>query len=71
MRTALFLIALVIATIWYSSKAVLAALVRWPRRPGGVYDTAGRDWARMILRAAGTAVTIVMITTRTATMHVL
>lgn len=58
MRTVSYLIALVIATVWYSSKAVLAALVRWPRKPGGVYDTAGRDWARMILRASGTSVAV-------------
>jgi len=57
-RTLAYLVALVVATIWYSSKVVLAALVRRSRRPGGVYDTAGRDWARMILSAAGTPVTV-------------
>lgn len=58
MRTIPFLAALVIGTIWYSSKSVLAALVRWPRRPGGVYDTTGRDWARLVLWAAGVEVTV-------------
>ncbi|MBI1723343.1 MAG: 1-acyl-sn-glycerol-3-phosphate acyltransferase [Gemmatimonadetes bacterium] len=58
MRTILYLGALVVATVWYSLKAVLAAAVRWPRVPGGVYDTTGRDWARLILRGSGVKVTI-------------
>lgn len=58
MRTVAYLFALVVATVWYSLKTVVAAAVGWPRRPGGVYDTTGRDWGRMILRAAGTPVTV-------------
>jgi len=57
-RTVAYLFALVVATVWYSLKTIIAAAVRWPRRPGGVYDTTGRDWGRMILRAAGTTVTV-------------
>jgi 1-acyl-sn-glycerol-3-phosphate acyltransferase len=57
-RTVAYLFALVVATVWYSLKTVVAAAVGWPRRPGGVYDTTGRDWGRMILRAAGTTVTV-------------
>ncbi|MBI4542520.1 MAG: 1-acyl-sn-glycerol-3-phosphate acyltransferase [Gemmatimonadetes bacterium] len=58
MRTLAFLVAAVLATVWYSSKTILAAWLRLPRRPGGVYDTTGRDWGRVILRAAGVPVAV-------------
>jgi 1-acyl-sn-glycerol-3-phosphate acyltransferase len=58
MRTLRYLIGLVGATLWYSSKVVVASWLRVPRRPGGVYDRAGRDWARHILAAAGVSVRV-------------
>jgi 1-acyl-sn-glycerol-3-phosphate acyltransferase len=58
MRTLAFLVAAVLATVWYSSKTILAAWLRLARRPGGVYDTTGRDWGRVILRAAGVPVSV-------------
>ncbi len=40
----------VVLTLWYASKPVLAALIGVRHRPGGVYDRAGRDWGRAVLR---------------------
>ncbi|MBE0593387.1 MAG: 1-acyl-sn-glycerol-3-phosphate acyltransferase, partial [Gemmatimonadales bacterium] len=37
-------------------KAIIPGYLRVPYRPGGVYDQAGRGWARGLIRAAGVKV---------------
>ena len=39
-----------VLTLWYASKPVFAALAGVRHKPGGVYDRAGRDWGRAVLR---------------------
>ena len=52
-----YLLALVAGTLWYGSKVILASWLRLPHEGGGgVYQRAGRDWARMLLGAAGVPV---------------
>jgi len=46
-------------TIWHASLAVGAGLLRIPWRRGGVYDQTQHKWARRLIRAAGTPVTLV------------
>lgn len=58
MRTLLYLIALVFGTVWHGSICIVAALLRVPRVPGGVYDRANRRWARLALRGAGVSVAV-------------
>lgn len=58
MRTVLYLITLAAATIWYGSTCILARLLGIRRVPGGVYDRAQRNWARVILRASGVRVEV-------------
>jgi 1-acyl-sn-glycerol-3-phosphate acyltransferase len=47
---------LVVSTIYHATGAIVAGIFRMRHRVGGVYDWAGTDWARQILRAAGTPV---------------
>jgi 1-acyl-sn-glycerol-3-phosphate acyltransferase len=54
-----YLVALVVGTIWYGSRATLAGWLRRPRRPGSFLDRVGRDWARLLLRASGVTVTVI------------
>jgi 1-acyl-sn-glycerol-3-phosphate acyltransferase len=58
MRAVRYVLALVVFSVWHASKVVLAGLVRVPHRPGDVYDRAGRDWARAVLRWSRIAVTV-------------
>ncbi|MEX2156008.1 MAG: lysophospholipid acyltransferase family protein [Gemmatimonadales bacterium] len=51
-----YYIVLGISTVIHAAAGVAAGLVRVRHRPGGVYDWSGTDWARDILRAAGTPV---------------
>jgi 1-acyl-sn-glycerol-3-phosphate acyltransferase len=51
--------ALVVLTLWHGSIAVVAGLLRVPYQEGGIYDYVQRGWARGLLRAAGTPVTLV------------
>jgi 1-acyl-sn-glycerol-3-phosphate acyltransferase len=53
MRTILYLLALVWATIWHGGACVLGGLFRVPYRRGGYYDRHQTLWARMILKASG------------------
>lgn len=46
-------------TIWHASLAVGGGLLRVPWRRGGVYDQTQHKWARRLIRAAGTPVTLV------------
>jgi 1-acyl-sn-glycerol-3-phosphate acyltransferase len=57
-RTLLYLVTLVWATVWYGSVTIVAGLLRVRRVPGGIYDRCGRNWARRVLRAAGVEVTV-------------
>jgi len=55
-RTLWYYVVLVVSTIVHALVAVVAGLFRVRNRVGGVYDWACTDWARDILRAAGTPV---------------
>jgi len=55
-RTLWYYVVLAATTIVHATVAVVAGLFRVRNRVGGVYDWAGTDWARDILRAAGTPV---------------
>jgi 1-acyl-sn-glycerol-3-phosphate acyltransferase len=55
-RVLWYYLVLLVSTIYHASAAVLGGIFRVRHRPGGVYDWAGTDWARQILRAAGTPV---------------
>ncbi|HEY3221805.1 MAG TPA: lysophospholipid acyltransferase family protein [Gemmatimonadales bacterium] len=56
-RTLWYYVVLAVSTIVHAIGAVVAGLFRVRNRRGGIYDWAGTDWARQILRAAGTPVT--------------
>ncbi len=58
MRTILYLVTLVWATVFYGGTCIVARLLRIRRVPGGVYDWAQRTWARVILRASGVTVRV-------------
>ena len=55
-RALWFYVVLVISTVYHAAAAIVAGLLGVRHRSGGVYDWAGTDWARQILRAAGTPV---------------
>ena len=55
-RVLWYYLVLLISTIYHAWAAMVAGFFRVRHRPGGVYDWAGTDWARGILRAAGTPV---------------
>jgi 1-acyl-sn-glycerol-3-phosphate acyltransferase len=57
-RAVLYLVALVIGTVWYGSTVIVASWFRRPHRRNGVYQRAARGWARLLLRAAGVTVTV-------------
>ena len=54
-----YYIAILPLTIWHGGIAVAGGLLRIPWRRGGVYDQTQTDWARRLLKAAGTSVTMV------------
>jgi 1-acyl-sn-glycerol-3-phosphate acyltransferase len=55
-RTVWYYIVLFFTTILHTSAAIIAGLFRVKNRRGGIYDWSGTDWARDILKAAGTPV---------------
>jgi 1-acyl-sn-glycerol-3-phosphate acyltransferase len=55
----MYLVALPVLTIYHGLKAIIPGYLRVPYRPGGVYDQAGRGWAKGLIRAAGVKVTTV------------
>ena len=55
-RVLWFYVVLVVSTIYHAVVAIVTGILRVRHRRGGVYDWAGTDWARQILRAAGTPV---------------
>ncbi|HEX2718405.1 MAG TPA: lysophospholipid acyltransferase family protein [Gemmatimonadaceae bacterium] len=58
MRTALVALALVFLTIPIGLIVLLAALLRVPDSPSGVYQWAMRTWARGVCRAAGVRIVL-------------
>jgi 1-acyl-sn-glycerol-3-phosphate acyltransferase len=58
-RPIMYLVALPVLTIYHGLKAIIPGYLRVPHRPGGVYDQAGRGWAKGLIRAAGVKVTTV------------
>lgn len=59
MRQIRYLIVLFVLTVYYGMKCIIAAYLRVPNRVGGVYDQAGRRWARGLLWSAGVKVATV------------
>jgi 1-acyl-sn-glycerol-3-phosphate acyltransferase len=57
-RTARFYVTLLVSTVIHAVGVIGAALLGVKRRPGGVYDWGTTDWARDLLRAAGTPVRV-------------
>lgn len=55
-RTLWYYVVLFATTMLHAGGAVIAGVFRVRNRRGGVYDWAGTDWSRDILRAAGTPV---------------
>ncbi len=55
-RVLWYYVVLVVSTVYHAVPAIVAGLVRVRYRPGGIYDWSGTDWARQVLRAAGTPV---------------
>ncbi len=55
-RVLWYYLVLLISTIYHASGAIIAGIFRVRHHLGGVYDWAGTDWARQVLRAAGTPV---------------
>jgi len=55
-RPVMYLVALLVLTIYHGLKAIVPGYLRVPYRPGGVYDRAPRYWARGLIRAAGVKV---------------
>ena len=58
-RPIMYLGALLALTVYHGFSAIIAGSLRVPFRPGGVYDQAGRRWAKGLIRAAGVKVTTV------------
>lgn len=57
-RTTLVALALLFATPFFGGACIIAAFFGRANRPGSVFDWAPRQWARVILAAAGVRVTI-------------
>jgi len=55
-RVLWYYLVLLVSTTYHALGAMFAGLFRVRHQVGGVYDWAGTDWARQILRAAGTPV---------------
>jgi len=58
LRTAWYYIVLVVSSVIHASGTLLAALFRFRHHPGDIYDWGTSDWARWILRGAGTPLVI-------------
>ncbi len=55
-RVLWYYLVLLVSTTYHALGSVIGGIFRVQHRLGGVYDWAGTDWARQILRAAGTPV---------------
>ncbi len=58
MHAVRYLVALIAGTLWYGSTVILAAVLRRPHEPDGIYQRSGRNWARLLLSSAGVTVTV-------------
>ncbi len=58
MRAVRYLVALVLGTLWYGSKVIVAAIFRRPHERHGIYERAPRAWAHLLLASAGVTVTV-------------
>lgn len=56
LRSIWYLVNLVVWTVYYGSKAVVAGWLRIPNVEGGVYDECGRRWSRKVIKAAAVTV---------------
>lgn len=57
-RSAVYLTAAVFGTMFFGGTVIAAALLRVRQRPNSVYDWAPRWWARTLIWAAGTPITV-------------
>lgn len=55
-RTLVFYVVVFVSSLVHALATLGAALLRVPARPGRIYDWSTSDWARWILKAAGTPV---------------
>jgi 1-acyl-sn-glycerol-3-phosphate acyltransferase len=51
-----YLVVLVVLTVYYGLKVIIAGFLRMPNRPGGLFDEAGRRWSGGLLWGAGVEV---------------
>jgi len=60
LRTVWYYVVLVVATVIHATGTLLGALFRVRHRPGrrGIYDWGTSDWARWVLRGAGTPLVV-------------
>jgi 1-acyl-sn-glycerol-3-phosphate acyltransferase len=58
-RSLVYYTVIVPVTVWYGGLAIIAGLLRVRYREGGIYDYVQRGWARSLMWAAGTPVTMV------------
>ena len=58
LRQLAYPVAVFVLTVWYGTVVVLAALLRIPYRPWGVYDRSQRGWGRKLLWVSGCPVTV-------------
>jgi 1-acyl-sn-glycerol-3-phosphate acyltransferase len=58
LRTLWYYLVLLVSSVIHASGVIFASLLRVSHQPGGVYDWGTQDWARQVLRAAGTPVQV-------------
>ena len=58
LRTVLTILVSIVLTTVFALIVLIAALLRVPHRPGGIYDVIPRLWSRAILGAAGVTVRV-------------
>jgi len=56
LRSIAYLTALVVLTVLYGVRVIVAAMLGVKNRPGGLYDRTGRVWATLLLKVAGVRV---------------
>ena len=56
LRATAYLVALVLLTLFFGGRVIVAALLGVKNRRGGLYDRTGRVWARLVLSVAGVRV---------------
>lgn len=59
MRTVLYLVTVVAATVWYGTKAIVGGLLRIPPSRGSPYDAWQQGWGKVVLWASGVKVSTV------------